>query len=149
MSGTSVAIEMSGASRITVFPLEGHTVGYTNQSSDGRGLGDIAVIGVIDPTGTGGETLWRLAREFCRARDLPDDHARWIITQASRVRMTGSYEPPGRWTATISRRYELPSLFSNHGVLLTGVITLARGMPSSGAREGRGSSAARSHPGAG
>ncbi|MFH8789938.1 hypothetical protein [Streptomyces roseoverticillatus] len=125
MSGKSAAVELSGTSRITAFPLEGHTVAYTSQSSDSRGLGDIAVIGVTDPAGTG-ETLWRLAQEFCRARDLPDDHARWIITQAFRVRMTGSYEPPGRWAATISRRYELPGLFSNHDVLLTGVIKLHR-----------------------
>ncbi|MGK5549493.1 hypothetical protein ACSNOH_32915 [Streptomyces sp. URMC 127] len=131
MSGKRVAVELSGTSLVTVFSLEGHTIAYTSQSSDNRGLGDIAVIGVTSPPDTG-ETLWRLAREFCRARDLPDDHARWIITQASRARMIGSYEPPGRWTATLSRRYELPGLFSNHDVLLTGVITFVRGMPSPG-----------------
>lgn len=125
MSGQRITVELSGTSRVTVFPLEGHTIAYTNRSSDSRGLGDIAVIGVTDPQGTG-EALWRMAREFCRAKDLSDDHARWIITQAFRVRMTGSYEPPGTWTATISRRYELPGLFSNHDVLLTGVIKLHR-----------------------
>ncbi|MXM63336.1 hypothetical protein GR925_07715 [Streptomyces sp. HUCO-GS316] len=117
--------ELTGTSRVTVFPLEGLAVAYTTRSGDERGLGDIGLVAVVDDDGdSDGEELWWLARDL-GGRVHSGDQARWILTQASRARMVKSGDLPSTtWTAHIRRRFELDSLFANHEVLLTGRISL-------------------------
>ncbi|MEV0962576.1 hypothetical protein AB0J25_08255 [Streptomyces sp. NPDC049910] len=113
---------------MTVFPLEGLTVAYTTQSSDARGLGDIAVIAVIAPDNAQGDDLWRLAQSMWGRIPTSQEQAKWILTQATRARMMApSYEdlPGAEWTADLTRRFELGMLFANHEVLTTGRLTLA------------------------
>ncbi|MEV0636960.1 hypothetical protein AB0I77_18770 [Streptomyces sp. NPDC050619] len=116
--------ELSATSRVTVFPLERLTVAYTTQSSDERGLGDIGLVTVVAEH-SDGEELWRLARDL-GGRANGADQARWILTQASRVRMVNAYTdlPRATWTAYIRRRVELDALFANHDILMTGRIAL-------------------------
>ncbi|WP_329217739.1 hypothetical protein OG352_16300 [Streptomyces sp. NBC_01485] len=116
--------ELTASSRVTVFPLEDLTVAYTTQSSDARGLGDIGLVTIVDEQSDGDE-LWRLARDL-GGRPQSSDQARWILTQASRARVVNAYTTllDAKWTAHISRRFELDALFANHELLMTGRITL-------------------------
>ncbi|MET7574125.1 hypothetical protein ABZT04_37420 [Streptomyces sp. NPDC005492] len=116
--------ELTGTSRVTVFPLEALTLAYTTQSSDQRGLGDIGLVAVVDVLSEG-EELWRLARDLS-GRTNGTDQARWILTQANRARVVAAYTdlPRATWTAYIRRRIDLDSLFANHDILLTGRIEL-------------------------
>ncbi|XUL88406.1 hypothetical protein ACQ86D_18540 [Streptomyces galilaeus] len=117
--------ELTGMSRVTVFPLEALTLAYTTQSSDQRGLGDIGLVAVVDVL-SDGEELWRLAHDLSGRTNGPDQ-ARWILTQASRARVVAAYTdlPRATWTASIRRRIDLDSLFANHDILLTGRIALS------------------------
>ncbi|MGH1553252.1 hypothetical protein ACRAWF_18650 [Streptomyces sp. L7] len=72
--------ELTGMSRVTVFPLEALTLAYTTQSSDRRGLGDIGLVAVVDVL-SDGEELWRLAHDLSGRTNGPDQ-ARWILTQS-------------------------------------------------------------------
>ncbi|MGW1274886.1 hypothetical protein [Streptomyces sp. NPDC002491] len=128
--------ELTATSRVTVFPLDHLTVAYTTRSSDGRGLGDIGLVGVVDERSDGDE-LWRLARDL-GGRTQGPEQARWILTQASRARMVKAYTdlPDAQWTAHIRRRFALDALFANHEVLATGRIALA---PHSAVHRGLGS----------
>ncbi|WP_432158899.1 hypothetical protein [Streptomyces sp. bgisy153] len=115
-------IELTATSRVTVFPLEGLTVAYTTQSGDERGLGNIAVVALVDKHGGNADELWWLARDL-GGRNGVQEQARWILTQASRARMVRSGDRPDTtWTAYIQRRFELDALFANHDVLMTGRI---------------------------
>ncbi|MFI6011418.1 hypothetical protein ACIBAG_21805 [Streptomyces sp. NPDC051243] len=113
---------LTGTSRVTVFPLENLTVAYTTQSTDRRGLGDIALVTVVDAQ-SDGEELWKLAAEL-GGRTADQDRARWILTQASRARMVNAYTnlSDASWKAHVRRRFELDALFANHDVLMTGRI---------------------------
>ncbi|TQK44825.1 hypothetical protein FBY35_6352 [Streptomyces sp. SLBN-118] len=115
-------------SRLTVFPLEHLTVAYTTQSSDRRGLGDIAVVGVVEPEGATGEHLWRLAASMYANPPTGQVQARWILTQCTRARIVKA--PAYRdltnaeWTGDLTREFRLDDLFANHTVLCTGRLTI-------------------------
>lgn len=114
--------ELTATGRMTLFPLEGLSVAYTTQSSDGRCLGDIGLVAVVDEH-SDGEELWRLARNL-GGRNNGQDQARWILTQAGRARMVkgSAYGDLAdvTWTAYVRRRLELDALYANHEVLMTG-----------------------------
>ncbi|MGW7363611.1 hypothetical protein ACWGI8_09315 [Streptomyces sp. NPDC054841] len=121
----------SGRSRVTLFPLEGLSVAYTTQSSDERGLGDIAIVAVTAPHAdakAAGNALWALARSMYANEPTKQQQARWILTQASRARMVSapSYRdlPDAEWTAELDRPFALDGLFANHDMLITGRLTL-------------------------
>ncbi|MGW0913258.1 hypothetical protein ACWD1Z_16140 [Streptomyces sp. NPDC002784] len=113
-------IDITGISRVTVFPLERLTVAYTTRSGDERCLGNIGIVAVVDES-SGGDELWRLALSL-GGRVSDGERARWILTQAHRARMVNAYTdlPGAVWAARIRRRFELGSLFANHDVLMTG-----------------------------
>ncbi|WP_262005229.1 hypothetical protein [Streptomyces sp. FIT100] len=128
----STTNEIKGRGRVTVFPLEGLTVAYTTQSSDERGLGDIAVVAVTEPHTdalAAGAALWVLARNAWERASNSQEQARWIITQAMRARMIKAhpYEdlPDVEWAAELTRHFRLDGLFANHEILTTGRLTLA------------------------
>ncbi|MCP3818140.1 hypothetical protein NLX86_08440 [Streptomyces sp. A3M-1-3] len=116
--------ELAGRSRVTVFPLEGLTVAYTTQSSDARGLGDVAVVGVIAPDTATGDHLWRLAASMFTNPPPGQAQARWILTQCSRARTVKAPAhqdlPDAKWSAPLGREFGLDALFANHMVLRTG-----------------------------
>ncbi|WP_328677518.1 hypothetical protein OG905_25450 [Streptomyces sp. NBC_00322] len=118
----------SARSRLTVFPLEGLTVAYTTQSSDSRGLGDIAVVGVVEPDNATGDHLWRLAASMYANPPTGQVQARWILTQCTRARMVRApaYRdlPGAEWTADLNREFHLDELFANHAILRTGRIAI-------------------------
>ncbi|MCP3821957.1 hypothetical protein NLX86_28860 [Streptomyces sp. A3M-1-3] len=120
--------ELAGRSRVTVYPLEGLTVAYTTQSSDSRGLGDIAIVGVIAPDTATGEHLWRLAASMFTNPPTGQVQARWILTQCTRARTVRA--PAHRdltdtkWAAAVKSEVQLDSLFANHETLRTGRFTL-------------------------
>lgn len=119
---------VTAVSRLTVFPLHGLMVAYTTQSSDGRGLGDIAVVGVVGPDETTADALWRLAASMYANPPTFQIQARWILTQCTRARMcrSPSYRdlPTTKWTAEFNRTLRLDGLFANHDVLRTGTLTI-------------------------
>ncbi|MGW2226636.1 hypothetical protein [Streptomyces formicae] len=113
--------ELRATSRVTRFELEGVPVAYTTQSSDGRCLGDIGIVAVVGDSGDGAE-LWRMAQEFSGAHCSVREHARWILTQATRARIVA--EPVMEsWVAQLTRRIDIGMLYANHEVLETGRIT--------------------------
>ncbi|NUK07552.1 hypothetical protein HRW18_05890 [Streptomyces lunaelactis] len=81
-----MATLLSARSRLTVFHLEGLTVAYTTQSSDSRGLGDIAIVTVVAPDSSTGDHLWRLAASMFTNPPPGQTQARWILTQCTRAR---------------------------------------------------------------
>ncbi|MFD7614401.1 hypothetical protein [Streptomyces sp. NPDC059828] len=118
--------QIKGRTRVTLFPLEGLTVAYTTQSSDPRGLGDIAIIAV---TGAArGDDLWSLARSMWSRVSNSQEQARWILTQAARARMVrcDAYTdlPDAEWSAELDRTFHLDGLFANHETLRTGRFEL-------------------------
>lgn len=118
--------KIKGRTRVTLFPLEGLTVAYTTQSSDPRGLGDVAVVAV---TGTArGDDLWDLARSMWGRIANGQEQARWILTQAARARMVrcAAYTdlPDAEWSAELDRTFRLDGLFANHEILRTGRFEL-------------------------
>ena len=119
---------LSACSRLTVFPLEGLTVGYTTQSSDSRGLGDIAIVGVVAPASATGDHLWKLAESMYTNPPPGQTEARWILTQCTRARTVKAADhrdlPDTKWTADLSREFHLDSLFANHLILCTGRIAI-------------------------
>ncbi|HET6359947.1 hypothetical protein [Streptomyces sp.] len=119
---------LSACSRITVFPLEGLTVAYTTQSSDSRGLGDVAIVGLIDPGTATGDHVWRLAASMYTNPPADQTQARWILTQCIRARTVKapSYRdlPDTKWTGALTREFHLDALFANHTVLRTGRLTI-------------------------
>ncbi|WP_328677663.1 hypothetical protein OG905_25905 [Streptomyces sp. NBC_00322] len=119
---------LSACSRITVFPLEGLTVAYTTQSSDSRGLGDVAVVGLIDPATASGDHLWWLAASMYTNPPSSQTQARWILTQCTRARTVRapSYRdlPDAKWTGDLTREFRLDALFANHAILRTGRLTI-------------------------
>ncbi|MFM9448446.1 hypothetical protein [Streptomyces acidiscabies] len=122
----TVPTRLTATTRVTLFPLEDLSVAYTTYSSDTRGLGDVGVVAVLHDDFSTGDELWKLAEQL-GGRNSLQDQARWILTQAHRARAVPVGEQPRTaWTAAISRRYDLSSLFANHEVLMTGRMTLAR-----------------------
>lgn len=116
--------ELRASSRVTLFSLDRLPVAYTTRSTDERELGDIGLVAVVDANSNGDE-LWRLSRDL-GGRSTPEEQARWILTQAVRARIVNSGDVGSvKWTAHISRRFELGMLFANHEVLTTGRITLS------------------------
>ncbi|MGW1030913.1 hypothetical protein ACWD4Z_01855 [Streptomyces antibioticus] len=116
--------ELRGVGRVTVFPLEDLTVAYTTRSGDGRGLGEVGVVGVVGERGDG-EEVWRLAQGL-GGRVHGQEQARWILTQASRARVVAAFTElrDVKWTAYVRRRFVLDALFANHEVLVTGRMEL-------------------------
>ncbi|WP_405597988.1 hypothetical protein OG741_15060 [Streptomyces sp. NBC_01410] len=119
---------LSARSRITVFPLEGLRVAYTTQSSDSRGLGDVAIVGLIDRGTATGDHLWRLAASMYTNPPTSQTQARWILTQCTRARTVKapSYRDltDTRWTGDLTREFPLDGLFANHAILRTGRLTI-------------------------
>ncbi|MFF3398016.1 hypothetical protein ACFYW6_05800 [Streptomyces sp. NPDC002659] len=119
---------LSACSRITVFPLEGLTVAYTTQSSDSRGLGDVAIVGLIDPGTATGDHLWRLAASMYTNPPSSQTQARWILTQCTRARTVRAKAhrdlPDTKWTGDLTREFHLDALFANHAILRTGRLTI-------------------------
>ncbi|WP_328404446.1 hypothetical protein OHS70_35500 [Streptomyces sp. NBC_00390] len=119
---------VTACSRITLFPLGGLMVGYTTQSSDARGLGDIAIVGVVEPDTATGEHLWRMAATMFTNPPSTQAAARWILTQCTRARIchAPSYRdlPGAKWVGEFERTVRLDSLFANHDSVRTGRITL-------------------------
>jgi hypothetical protein len=115
-------------SRLTVFPLHGLTVAYTTQSSDPRGLGDIAVVGVVEPDDATGEHLWRLAASMFTNQPTAQAAARWLLTQCARARMCRAPDqrdlPGAKWTAELDRTVHLDTLFANHDIVRTGRLVI-------------------------
>lgn len=105
------------------------TVAYTTQSSDSRGLGDIAIVGVLaiagvgDPGDATGEHLRRLAVSMYSNPPSRQTQARWILTQCIRARIAwvpSHRDLPGpRWTADLNHEVRLDALFANHALLRT------------------------------
>ena len=120
---------LSARSRLTVFPLEDLAVAYTTRSSDSRGLGDIAVVGVVEPDHAPGDHLWRLAASMYANPPTNQTQARWILTQCVRartVRASGYQDlPDAKWTGDLTREVRLDALFANHTVLRTGRLSIA------------------------
>ncbi|NUL03667.1 hypothetical protein HRW07_10550 [Streptomyces lunaelactis] len=118
---------LSACSRLTLFPLEGLSVAYTTQSSDSRGLGDIAVVGIVKPDNATGDHLWRLATGMFTNPPSGQVQARWILTQCTRARMVRApvYRdlPDAKWTGSLTREFHLDALFANHAILRTGRLT--------------------------
>ena len=123
-----MAALLAACSRITAFPLEGLTVAYTTQSSDSRGLGDVAIVGVIEPDGATGDHLWRLAASMYTNPPTGQTQARWILTQCTRARTVKapSYRdlPDAKWTGDLTREFHLDGLFANHVILRTGRLSV-------------------------
>ncbi|WP_406730831.1 hypothetical protein [Streptomyces sp. NBC_01794] len=121
-------VVLSAVSRLTVFPLEEFRVAYTSRSSDERGLGDIAILGVIQPEGASGDMLWRLAASMYTNPPSRQVQARWLLTQSTRARMcrAACHEdlPGAAWTGEFDRVVVLDSTFANHDALRTGRITV-------------------------
>jgi hypothetical protein len=119
---------LSACSRLTVFPLEGLTVAYTTQSSDSRGLGDVAIVGVVAPDSATGDHLWRLAESMYTNPPPGQTEARWILTQCTRARMVKAptYRdlPDAKWTGDLTKEFRLDGLFANHTTLRTGRLTI-------------------------
>ncbi|TQK44745.1 hypothetical protein FBY35_6269 [Streptomyces sp. SLBN-118] len=119
---------LSARSRITVFPLEALTVAYTTQSSDSRNLGEVAIVGVIEPDNATGDYLWRLAASMYTNPPTSQTQARWILTQCTRARTVHapSYRdlPDTKWTGHLTRNFHLDALFANHAILRTGRLTI-------------------------
>jgi hypothetical protein len=119
---------VTATSRLTVFPLHGLMVAYTTQSSDGRGLGDVAIVGVLEPDSASGEHLWRMAASMFANPPTGQAQARWILTQCTRARMcrAPSYRdlPEAKWTAELDRTFHLDALFANHDIVRTGRIVI-------------------------
>ncbi|NUK51291.1 hypothetical protein HRW14_13620 [Streptomyces lunaelactis] len=123
-----MATLLSARSRLTVFHLEGLTVAYTTQSSDSRGLGDIAVVTVVAPDSSTGDHLWRLAASMFTNPPPGQTQARWILTQCTRARAVKApaYRdlPDAKWAADLTRELHLDALFANHTILRTGRLTI-------------------------
>lgn len=121
-------LDITAVSRLTVFPLHGLSVAYTTQSSDQRGLGDTAVVAVVEPHGATGDQLWHLAAGMYANPPTTQTQARWILTQCTRARMCRARLhrdlPTARWTATLTRTVHLDALFANHDILRTGTLTI-------------------------
>ncbi|MGI5398703.1 hypothetical protein ACQEVG_04435 [Streptomyces sp. CA-135486] len=121
-------LHVSACSRVTVFPLEGLTVAYTTQSSDSRGLGDVAVVGVVAPDSATGDHLWWLAASMYNNQPTGQAQARWILTQCTRARVAKAPShrdlPDAKWTAALTREFRLDSLFANHDILRTGRLAI-------------------------
>ncbi|MFI2345742.1 hypothetical protein ACH492_01485 [Streptomyces sp. NPDC019443] len=119
---------LSACSRLTVFPLEGLTVAYTTRSSDSRGLGDVAIVGVVEPDSATGDHMWRLAASMYTNPPPSQAQARWILTQCTRARTVRAptYRdlPDAKWTGDLTREFHLDALFANHTCLRTGRITI-------------------------
>ncbi|WP_455353138.1 hypothetical protein [Streptomyces sp. SYSU K217416] len=131
--------ELTGRSRVTVFPLEGLTVAYTTQSSDSRGLGDVAIMALTDPAGDP-RCLWQLAASMIGARKGRQDAAQWLLIQCLRARMTTAPAHQDhadvKWTAELDTTVRLASLYANHETLRTGCLTLVgQAIPAAGASE--------------
>ncbi|MEV4329595.1 hypothetical protein AB0K02_03500 [Streptomyces sp. NPDC049597] len=122
------ALHVTAVSRLTVFPLHGLLVAYTTQSSDRRGLGDIAIVGVVGPDNATGDHVWRLAMSMYSNRPTGQAQARWVLTQCIRARMCRalSYRdlPEAKWTAVLTRSMRLDGLFANHDILRTGTLVI-------------------------
>ncbi|MFF8843154.1 hypothetical protein ACF08N_10525 [Streptomyces sp. NPDC015127] len=122
------APHVTAVSRLTVFPLYGLLIAYTTRSSDQRGLGDIAVVGVVGPSGATGDAVWRLATSMYANPPTSQAQARWILTQCTRARMcrAPSYRdlPQAKWTAELTRTMHLDGLFANHDILRTGTLVI-------------------------
>ncbi|NWF31275.1 hypothetical protein HW130_34480 [Streptomyces sp. PKU-EA00015] len=103
-------------------------VAYTTQSSDARVLGDVAIVGVVEPDGATGAHLWCMAASMYSNPPTGQTQARWILTQCIRARMcrAPSYRdlPETKWTAKLDRTFILDGLFANHDVLRTGTLTI-------------------------
>ncbi|MET9129346.1 hypothetical protein [Streptomyces antibioticus] len=101
-----------------------NVLAYTTRSADGRGLGEVGVVGVVGGRGDG-EELWRLAQGL-GGRGHGQGAARWILIQASRARAVAAFADVRSvtWTAYVRRRFVLDALFANHEVLLTGRMEL-------------------------
>lgn len=119
---------VSAVSRLTVFPLHGLMVAYTTQSSDQRGLGDVAIVGVVEPADASGEHLWRLAASMFTREPGNQAAARWLLTQCSRARMCRAPDqrdlPGAKWSCEIDRTVRLDSLFANHDIVRTGRLVI-------------------------
>jgi hypothetical protein len=119
---------VTAVSRLTVFPLHGLIVAYTTHSSDPRGLGDVAIVGVLEPDTATGEHLWRMAGSMFTNPPTAQAAARWLLTQCTRARMCRAPDqrdlPGAKWSAELDRTVHLDSLFANHDVVRTGRIAL-------------------------
>jgi hypothetical protein len=121
-------VVISTSSRLTVFPLEEFLVAYTSQSSDGRRLGDVALLGVVEPEDASGDHLWRLAASMYADWPSEQEQARWLLTQCTRARVcrAPSYRdlPHAAWTGEFNRTVRLDETFAHHDVLRTGRIAI-------------------------
>lgn len=119
---------VTAISRLTVFPLHGLMVAYTTQHSDSRGIGDVAVVGILEPENTPGDRLWQLAASMFTNTPSGEAQAKWILTQCLRARMcrAPSYRdlPDAKWTAELSRTFVLSGMFANHDLLRTGQLVI-------------------------
>ncbi|MBT2367010.1 hypothetical protein J7E88_17260 [Streptomyces sp. ISL-10] len=122
------AVQVTAVSRLTVFPLHGLLIAYTTQSSDQRGVGDIAIVCVVSADGASGDRLWRLAASMYSNTPTGQTQARWILTQCTRARMcrAPSYRdlPEAKWTAELTHTMHLDGLFANHDILRTGTLAI-------------------------
>lgn len=114
--------------RVTVFHMFGEVFAYTTQSENPLTIGEVGIIGVLDPS-TSPRLLWHLAEAHCRERDQTGDHARWIVNQATRARVIGSGRlddlRKAEWKFSPDQRYHFGRLYSNHETLRTGRLEVA------------------------
>ncbi|WP_455362466.1 hypothetical protein [Streptomyces sp. SYSU K21746] len=133
--------ELTGRSRVTVFPLEGLTVAYTTQSSDSRGLGDVAIMALTGPdSAQDSRRLWQLAADMLGERKGRQDAAKWLLIQCLRARMTNApahqEHVDAAWAAVLDTEVRLACLYANHERLRTGCLTLVgQAIPAAGASE--------------
>ncbi|MET9673510.1 hypothetical protein ABZY68_10520 [Streptomyces sp. NPDC006482] len=117
----------TNSERVTVFHMFGEVFAYTTQSEGTLTYGEVGIVGVLDRN-TSPRLLWHLAEAHCRERDQADHHARWIASQASRARVTGS----GRladlrqsvWKFNPDKEHRFDGLNFNHEILRTGHLEL-------------------------
>lgn len=101
---------VSGQSRVTVFRMFGTVFGYATHSLDGRGIGEVAVVGPLTP-GVEWRRLWEMAETMCSPRAGNGEHARWIMAQANRSFTCGSDVvvkfSQGKWKLARGKRADL------------------------------------------
>ncbi|MEV7419177.1 hypothetical protein [Streptomyces sp. NPDC089919] len=115
-----------------VFAMCGAVFGYATHSLDGRGLGEVAVVGPLTP-GVGRPRLWELAHTMNKEGADRSEQARWIMAQASRALVCGSgviarYEQTP-WELTRGHRARFEAPYCNRDELWTGNLTVPELVP--------------------
>ncbi|MFD7325003.1 hypothetical protein ACFV9D_28595 [Streptomyces sp. NPDC059875] len=109
--------------RVTVFHMFGEILAYTTRSEGDIPYGEVGIVAVLGPD-TSPAILWSLAVQHCRERDQADQHARWIVSQASRARVSGGGRlaelRTAKWEFQRHKEHRFGALYFNHEVLRTG-----------------------------